>query len=969
MRHNVILSAILLMFSLLATAAKDYTPEPYTWTTQSDNSSGSMPCGGHDIGMNVWVERGDLLVYLSRSGFFDEHNTLLKAGRLRLRLEPKDATGTSVFDGEDFRQTLSLDDGAVYVRGGGVTVRLWADVHEPKVFAEIKSAKPVKATLAYESWRHKDRPVPREAVQQFTWKWLSKGGHITYADSIRPGKSSIIFEHHNRKETVYDYTVSYEKLDAVKQNINNPIGDLSFGGRMSAPTFTYTGTTDGVYASTDYRAWNYVSPSLTRSTITVELAVNKGPLQLPGKSVTADASKRRSSQWWHAFWQRSYIKSAHPDAARIARNYELFRYMLGCNAYGQWPTKFNGGLFTFDPVYARADSPFTPDFRCWGGGTMTAQNQRLVYWPMLKSGDTDMMRSQFDTYLYMLPGAKARTQHYWGHGGACFEEQIENFGLPNPAEYGNHKPGQDPSWMKNSWLEYQYDTVLEFCQMILMANEYAGMDITPYRELITESVRFFDEHYQYLARQRGTKPLTEDGKLVVYPSSGCETYKMAYNPSSVIAALRAVVATLERHGGLAAWGLDSAFAQRIPDIPTRTIENLLCIAPAVTWMRINNVESPQLYPVFPWRIYGLGRPDIDVALNTYFKDDYVQKMRSSAGWKQDNIWAATLGVLPDAVRLCKEKFADGPYRFPAFWEIGFDWAPDHNRGGSAMIGLQEMLLQEKPDGELMLFPCWPKEWDAEFRLHATGGRTVDARIANGAVTATSTVTDGRGRTTTTVIPAPLRVTIFGDSYSTFEGYLTPSTNEPWYYWPGSPARTEGNDVCHPAQTWWWQVVRRLGARLETNNSYSGSTIGYTGYVIPETGKHDDYKPRSFITRLPDLGNPDLILICAGTNDSWDGEEIGEYKYEGWTEADLYTFRPAMAKFCSELKRLYPDKQVLFIINSELKPDFVESMKVIMERYGVEWLQLKNIDKQYGHPSVKGMRAFADQVCDYLQNMR
>ena len=150
MRHNVILSAILLMFSLLATAAKDYTPEPYTWTTQSDNSSGSMPCGGHDIGMNVWVERGDLLVYLYRSGFFDEHNTLLKAGRLRLRLEPKDATGTSVFDGEDFRQTLSLDDGAVYVRGGGVTVRLWADVHEPKVFAEIKSAKPVKATLAYE---------------------------------------------------------------------------------------------------------------------------------------------------------------------------------------------------------------------------------------------------------------------------------------------------------------------------------------------------------------------------------------------------------------------------------------------------------------------------------------------------------------------------------------------------------------------------------------------------------------------------------------------------------------------------------------------------------------------------------------------------------------------------------------------------------------------------------------------------
>lgn len=46
----------------------DYVPQPYTWTTQSKNSSESMPCGGGDIGMNVWVENGDVLVYMSRSG-------------------------------------------------------------------------------------------------------------------------------------------------------------------------------------------------------------------------------------------------------------------------------------------------------------------------------------------------------------------------------------------------------------------------------------------------------------------------------------------------------------------------------------------------------------------------------------------------------------------------------------------------------------------------------------------------------------------------------------------------------------------------------------------------------------------------------------------------------------------------------------------------------------------------------------
>lgn len=30
------------------------------WTTPSNNPSESMPCGGGDIGMNVWVEKGDV---------------------------------------------------------------------------------------------------------------------------------------------------------------------------------------------------------------------------------------------------------------------------------------------------------------------------------------------------------------------------------------------------------------------------------------------------------------------------------------------------------------------------------------------------------------------------------------------------------------------------------------------------------------------------------------------------------------------------------------------------------------------------------------------------------------------------------------------------------------------------------------------------------------------------------------------
>ena len=42
---------------------------------------------------------------------------------------------------------------------------------------------------------------------------------------------------------------------------------------------------------------------------------------------------------------------------------------------------------------------------------MTAQNQRLVYWPMLKSGDFDMMPSQFNFYNRMLKNAELRAMY------------------------------------------------------------------------------------------------------------------------------------------------------------------------------------------------------------------------------------------------------------------------------------------------------------------------------------------------------------------------------------------------------------------------------------------------------------------------------------------------------------------------------------------------------------------------------
>jgi hypothetical protein len=708
----------LLAVTPVSAASGDYVPKDYVWTTESHNSSESMPCGGHDIGMNVWVEKGDVLFYVSRSGMFDENNTLLKAGRFRLHFKNNGNT--------NFKQILHLDDGSVEISCGNVRLRLWADVFSPVIFADVRAGKPTDITLSYESWRHHDRAVVESECHQTSFRLSPKDCGPTRHDMFVPKDNSLLFYHQNQPKTVFDFTVHHEYLDSIKQQLYNPVGGLTFGGWLLAPGFKYVGTTDGTYSTTDYRAWNYSCAAARHAVITIPLfIVQNAPIPRPEVPSMA-LSRKRSARWWHAFWQRSYIIADSGEAQHIARNYELFRYMLGCNAYGEWPTKFNGGLFTFDPVYVDDNTPFTPDFRRWGGGTMTAQNQRLVYWPMLKSGDEDMMASQFDTYLRMLPSAVARTHAYWGHDGACFTEQIDNCGLPNPSEYSSvcDPACGDKGVERNRYLEYLWDTSLEFCSMILQAHDYAGLDISRYDPLIRECLQFFDAHYRYLAKQRGCEELDGNGKLILYPGSGCETIKMAYNSASTIAALQTV---------LKEWGKDSLMLSRIPDIPLRVVNGDTCIAPAITWARYNNAETPQLYPVFPWRVYGLGRPGLDIARNTYLKDPFAVKTRSSKGWKQNNIWAACLGLTDEATRLAKEKFRDGPFRFPAFWEHGYDWAPDCNRGGSAMIGLQEMLLQENPDGTLLLFPAWPKEWNVRFRLHATKGRIVEAEMRDGKI--------------------------------------------------------------------------------------------------------------------------------------------------------------------------------------------------------------------------------------------
>ncbi len=192
-----------------------------------------------------------------------------------------------------------------------------------------------------------------------------------------------------------------------------------------------------------------------------------------------------------------------------------------------------------------------------------------------------------------------------------------------------------------------------------------------------------------------------------------------------------------------------------------------------------------------------------------------------------------------------------------------------------------------------------------------------------------------------------KVSILGDSYSTFQG-VNPDGYAPFY-------PNDRNDVTKVEQTWWSLYIKAMGYELDKNDSWGGTTICNTGYGRRNVASN------SFNARVNLLGNPDIIFVFGGTNDAWANSPIGEYKYSDWTDEDCNAFRPALACLFSKLQAQYPKAKIYSILNSELKEDINESSREICKHYGIQLIELQDIEKQNGHPSIKGMQAICDQL--------
>ena len=194
-----------------------------------------------------------------------------------------------------------------------------------------------------------------------------------------------------------------------------------------------------------------------------------------------------------------------------------------------------------------------------------------------------------------------------------------------------------------------------------------------------------------------------------------------------------------------------------------------------------------------------------------------------------------------------------------------------------------------------------------------------------------------------------KVSVLGDSYSTFIGII-PANYATFY-------PNDRNDVTEIEQTWWSLYIKAKGYELEKNDSWGGTTICGTGY-----GRMDSSR-NNFIARVDSLGNPGIIFVFGGTNDDWANSPMGEYQYSDWTKEDCKNFRPALACLIDMLQKRYPQAELCFILNSELKESVNESMREVCKHYNVKLVELHDIEKQNGHPSISGMKSIYEQLLE------
>jgi alpha-L-fucosidase 2 len=709
-----------------------------TWTTPSTNGSpGSMPIGNGDITANVWVENngGDLVMYIGKSDSWSEATRLLKVGRIRTHFSPNPFAS-----GSPFSQTLNYYNGEIDIIAGAtgsqVTLRIYVDANNPVIRIEAGGQQNFTMSVSNEIWRSSTLAMNNSNSGSFYGVEGAPTAPSESADQTLSLTDRLVWYHQNGS-SYFIALFNAENLSGDSGGYTDPWLNRIFGATVLASNFTVVNSQELQSGfGTNFLVSIYPYTAQTSSEGAWQSQMNS---QISLVTATNEATSLTNHYaWWDNLWNRSWIfASGNAGATNATGGYLAQRYLQACQGRGQYPIKFNGGTITYD------FNGQNGDFRAWGPSYWN-QNTRLLYWPMLACGDTDIIMPFFNIYTNMLPLQEAATTKYYNHGGAFFPETFNVFGLYNGDNWGWSDSAS--TYCSDTYIKYHYQGGLETLAMMLAYYNYtqnssfASNYIIP---MATQTIRFFEYHWPVV-----------NGKLFFYPANACEMYWSCTNSADYISGLmsdikqlQALPANITTPALLTEWSNVYNELPPLPMDPTGTY-----IKPAQNYGSPMNSENPECYPIFPYRLYGLGLPNFAVALAT-FNNRTVKNYKYD--WSQDSIEEALVGLTGAAQTDVINNFSDtdSTSRYQAYWSTRSDYVPTEDTGGAAMIALQFMLLQSVGNAILPL-PSWPSAWNVDFKLCAPSNTTVRLVLQNGAITQLTVTPSSRTNNFVEPVPAP-----------------------------------------------------------------------------------------------------------------------------------------------------------------------------------------------------------------------
>jgi hypothetical protein len=760
MRFPYLLTALLVAVPTVLHAADHLTGRPslensdLVYDQPAESPDAGQPIGNGRMGTMVWTSPDAIHLQINRVDVFAVNcNHQGQPGQRGSATDYCGGIASVVVNVGDqpfapseksFRQRLSLGNAECEVEGAGLRVRCFISADLDVLVMEVDD--------------RREAPQPlKVTVSMLRNPEVRTGEHIATSTFVEAPSRIVLTQRFRERD--------YYNASAVAVEVAG--GDSPEIDRTSATSRTLVlpiAQKKHVILISSAAAWKPDADVAGAAVASVTDAESRSVGELR-------TSHRR---WWKEFWSRTFVKlkSADRRAEQAERWRNLHLYHMASSSRGELTPKWNGSLFVT-----------TGDQRRWGSQYWVWTTE-MLYFPLLAADAIDLTAPYFNMYVRQLPNCEKAAQQRWGVSGAYFPETTAFDGptvLPDGVaiEFQDVLLGRKPPTALStrakalcqfdsqlrvviepykgrfSWISHVASSGSELAVQAWWYYRYTG-DRQWLRTHAYPLLRGTVEFYRHLVKKEA------DGRYHLTGTNAHEDFWGVRDSIMDLAAVRGTVPLAIRAAEIldVDAGLRGPWKELLANLAPYPMGADPRAKPLTggaladdVWAagylgEIDGQHNPEdvwLTPVFPFEDWTLETRDAAT-------DAIVQKLLDLAPRHASVLRGAGLNTairtpiavaragrgkeLPQVLERYYAAFAPLPNGMSLF-EGPTAASVEHL--GLLTTTLQEALVQSvspRP-GEpeiICVFPAWPTEWDASFRLLARGGFLVSSEMKDGKVT-------------------------------------------------------------------------------------------------------------------------------------------------------------------------------------------------------------------------------------------